>query len=682
MSLMDRIRGVPGQYTTDAGVVPTRKQLSAIAKIAGDASEVARNFAAAAATAKGYADPDEDPEYRLIAEICEKKGMLEPEHARLREDFRRQDALYFPEEITYPGGPDHWAPKPGTKNGRVHISLNNPHIYIDIPAALQATAPVENYIPASGSEEDRARAGRAERLYFQWKEDTDFELLGHRACVVKGAYGITYGKVWWDSIEGVPQVTVIESPENLYVGWGDSDFRRMDWAIYCYGLSPQSAREVYGVEVEAIKVEDGKYVPYVSRGDHRDPLNQTGQSTLQEPSGGRMPTAYEQLQLEVYDYWFRKYVGKGKKRRPQIWNAIYVGNALVEYKHHPEYDDLPYVPLPNTFIPGYPFGRPELWDLEQLIREKDERLSEAGQMIHSAVGGQMWQLVGTEAPDTLSDNMMPKPNKVATPGPNAEIKTIQPFVPAFPVEEYLKRLDYEIVGVTGLNELLTGRAPLTALGSSKAINALVANYALRIAMKRDLYYQWRKRIWKMAAKVWERKDSDIRELIDGQYAIQVTPPDLTPRDALENAQRIINLVQNRLMSMARAMDEIGVDDPETEMDIIRDEQTDPALNAPAVQAQVSLAATMRELGLDPNAPPPAGGVSAPTTEQTQNTARQVNRPAAGGESLNAPENQGNPPSESVPTNAGGGGQATVQTLVQGGEGTGRILTQTPLGETE
>jgi hypothetical protein len=672
-SLTDRIRGVPAQYTTDASVTPTRRQLAEIAKIARTPSEIARDFAAIDAVARGEA-PESSEEYRIIAEICERKGMLEPEHARMRSLFRRWDNLYFPEDITEPGGPDHWAPKPGSKNGRVHISLNSPPPYVDIPAAMQAVPPVENYIPASGSDDDRSSAGRAERLYMQWKEEIGFELLVHKAAVTKGLYGHTYGKVWWDALEKMPQITVLESPENLYVGWGDSDFRRMDWAIYCYGLSPQSAEEIYGVEVEGIAVDDGRYVPYVSGGNHADPLNQIGHGPTQtETTGGRMPTAYEQLQVEVYDYWYRKYAGKGK--RPEIWNAIYVGNKLVEKSRHKEYDDLPYVLLPNTYIPGYPYGRPELYDLEQLIREKDERLSEAGQMIHSAVGGQMWQIVGAGAPDTVSDNMIPKANKVATPGPDAEIKTINPYVPAFPVEEYLKRLDYETTGLSGLNDMLMGRAPLTALGSSKAVNALVAMYGPRMAMKRDLLYQWRKRVWKIAATVWERKDSEVKQLIDGQYAILVTAPDLTPRDALENAQKVINLVQNRLISMERAMDEVGVDDPETEKDIIREEQTDPALNAAAVQAQVGLAATMRELGMDPNAPPQEAGAPAPTQEQARNTARQTNRPAAGGESLNAPENQGNPPEESLPENAG---QAQVQTMIQGGDASNRVLTQTPI----
>ena len=676
MSILDRIRGVPGQYTTDANVVPTRAQLTAIAKVAdGSASEVAKNFAAAAARAKGM-DPEEDEEYRLIAEIHEKKAMLEPEHAWLRDLFRRLDNLYFPETITDPGGADHWPPnKPSP--GRVHISLNNPPVYVNIPASLQAVTPIENYIPASGEDEDRAAAARAERLYAQWKEEGDFELLGHKACVVKGLYGHTFAKVYWDPAEKVPAVTVLESPENLYVGWGDSDFRRMDWAIYCYGLSPQSAAELYDVDVEAIPVDDA-YVPYVSKATHADPLAQKGQSPINEPRGGRNRTAYEKLQVEVYDYWYRR---RGRGGRPEIWNAIYIGNALVEHRQHTEYDDLPYIPLANDFIPGYPYGRPELYDLEQLFREKDERLSEAGQMIHSAVGGQMWQLVGSEAPDDLPANAMPKPNKVATPGPNAEIKTIQPFLPAFPVEEYLKRLDYEIEGLSGLSEPLLGRAPLAALGSSKALNALVALYGARITMKRDLYYQWRKRVWRTAAKVWERKSREVKEIIDGQYAIAVTPPDLTPRDALENAQKVINLVQNRMISMERGMDEVGVEDPETEKDIIRSEQMDPALNPSAVLQQVSLAGGMRELGLDPNAPPMEGAGAMPTPEQAANGARQSNRPAKGGQSLNAPENQGNPPADSLPSNAQPG-KAVVQTMTSEGGATGRILTQTPIGEVE
>jgi hypothetical protein len=645
---------------------PTPGRLADLAKISDRKVDQARVFADATYRANGM-DPNEQDDYRLLADIATKKGQLEAEHGRLRSLFARFDNLYFPQSIAEQGGADHWPE--GRQPGRVHTSLNTPPVYVDIPASLQAVAPVENYVSASNDEEERSAAARAERLYFQWKEDSDFELEVHKACVVKALYGFTYAKVWWDAVEKMPTVRILDSPENLYVGWGDSDYRRMDWAIYCYGISPQAAEEDYGVTVSPVRYADDRYAAYVS-GTHADPLMQ---KSMEYEVGGRLRTAYESLQVEVYDYWYKRPAGKGKK--PEIWNAIFVGNEMVEHARHREYETLPYIALPNTYIPGSPYGRPELYDLEQLIREKDERISEGGQMIHSIVGGQMWQLVGEDAPDDVAPNAIPKPNKVATPGPGNELRAIQPFVPQFALEDYLKRLDAEEEKVSGLNDLLIGRAPATILGSSKAITALVANYEARIRMKRDLLYRWRKEVWKMAATIWEAKDRDIKEILDGRHRLHIVAPELTPRDQLENAQKAINLVQNRLWSMSRAMDATGVEDPEEEMNLIRSEQTDPALNPASVQAQVSLAAGMQQLGMQP------GQAGAPATQaQTENTARTLNRPAAGGESLNAEENQGNPPPETQPENARPGG--LVQTMVQDGEASGRILTQTQIGAAE
>ena len=654
----------------------TPSQLKAIAKTSDRAVNQALGFAGAELRANGYA-PEEETEYRLLAEIATRKGQLESEQNRLRSLFRRFDNLYYPETITDPGGADHWPE--GAKPGRVHTSLNSPPVYVDIPASLQAVPPVENYVAASSDEEERSAAARAERLYFQWKEDSDFELEIHKACIVKALYGFTFAKVWWDSIEKMPKVRIIDSPENLYVGWGDSDYRRMDWTIYCYGLSPLAAEETYGVSVEPVMVGDGKYAAYVRQspgGSHSDPLQQTGPQQSEMP-GGRMADAYEKTQVEVYDYWYKvpKRTKSGKPGKPEIWNAIFVGNAMVENSKHPEYDNLPYIPLTNTYIPGSPYGRPELYDLEQMFREKDERISEGGQMIHSIVGGQMWQVVGSGAPDTISDNMIPKPNKVATPGPDAELKAITPFVPQFALEDYMKRLDGELETMSGLNDLLIGRAPATILGSSKAITALVANYEARIRMKRDLLYRFRKEAWAMVAGVWEAKSSDVREIIDGRHRLHIIAPELTPRDQLENAQKAVNLVGARLWSMERAMDSTGVEDPEEEKNLIRLEQTDPALNPAAVQTQISLAAGMQQLGIQPGSPgAPAG---APTAQQTDNSARTLNAAPAGTSSLNAPENKGIASRQATPANAREG-KATVQTMVQDGEASGRILTDTPL----
>jgi hypothetical protein len=657
---------VPAQYTTDKAVMPSDADLAKIADIARARTAHFAEAAESLSLAAGR-DPDSDPEVMILREIMERKGLLEGEMARLRALNRRWDNLYYAEQISI-GGADHWPlSETEARDGRVHVSVNVHKVYVDVPAALEAVPPVENYVAASVDDAEREAAGRRERLYFQWKEDDEFELKVHKSCVVKGLYGLAYMKVFWDAIEGRPTARLIDTPENLYVGWGNSDFSRMDFAIYCYGMSPQAIEETFGKTVSAREYKDG-YRPVVTSGDFDDPIRTIRPDSLNgQLRGARSATQYEQMFVEVYDYWYRKATRK-KGGRAEIWNAVYVGNALVKNDRHREYEDIPYIPIPHTYIPGSPYGRPALYDLEQLLREKDERVTNAAQMLQSVVGGQRWQIVGSEAPETVSDNMIPQPNRMSTPGPNAEIKAITPFVPEFAVEDFIKRIDHELEAASGLNELLLGRAPATILGSSKAIAALVANYEARIRMQRELLYQARKRIWRVAAKVWEAKDSDVRELIDGQYRLDVKAPELTPRDELEVAQMAINLVQNRLWSSERAMDRTGVEDPGEEKTLIRDEQTDIALNPQAVVQQMTVVGTAAQLGM---APPQE------SVDQVQNAVRQQTRPAGGTASLNGPENKANPPQEALPKNAQG--SAVLQTMVNEAGAQGRVLTQTPLG---
>lgn len=648
--------------TTDPNVMPDTRTLGAIAKAAKGPEDRYVGIVAETIRVQG-GEPEESDEYRLLAEIRDRKASLSDEQGRLSTLFRRLDNLYYPESIAEQGGADHWPE--GRKPGRTHISDNVYPVYVDIPASLQAVTPVENYIAAGSDDDERDAAGRAERLYFEWKDEDEFELKLHKACVIKALYGFTYAKVYWDRLEKRPTISIIDAPENLYVGWGSSQYDRMDWALYCYGLTPSAVEEDYDLKVGVYRGEKAWYPVVV--GDHADPIY-----TIR-PDLQRERNAPELELVEVYDYWYKKPV-KGK--RAEVWNCIYVGNRMVKNTRHPEYDDIPYVPIPNTYIPRSPYGRPELYDLEQMIREKDERLSEGAQMIHTVIEGQMWQLVGSEAPDDVPANAIPKPGKVAAPGPGNELKAIQPFIPQFALEEYLKRIDGEIEVISGLNELLVGRAPAAVLGSSKAIAALVANYEARIRMKRDLLYQARRRMWKIAAKVWERKDKDVREIIDGRYRLEIKPPELTPRDELEVAQMAINLVGSRIWTMERAMDRTGVEDPGEEKELIRNEQTDPTLNPAAVQAQASLLAAMGALQAQGIQPP-----GAPTPNQTANNARQTQRPPGGTQSLNGPENRGQTPAESVPANAAPGGASPVlaQTMVQGGKASGRIISQTEIG---
>jgi hypothetical protein len=603
-------------------------------------------------------NPQENDEFLLLQEILGRKQLVDPEQNRLKALFRRMDNLYHPETMTL-GGADHWAEDPSARlAGRAHVSVNIHHAYVQIPAAIQAVRPVINYVPTGSTKEDRIAASYREQLFFRWWEANDMDLQMEQAALLKELYGHTAAKVYWDPVEKLPKITIIERPENLYLGFGDSDYNRMDWALYTYGMSPQSIQEDYGVDVIPVK-QGEKWFPYTTRGSHADPIGNVWANAF-ERNPLKRETAYEQMQVEVYDYWYKVPTKPG--RAPLVYNAIFVGNTMVKNEAHPEYaGQIPYVHLPNGKIPGSPYGKPALYDPEQLLREKDERITAMAQMIQSIVGGQMWQLVGAEAPDEVPPNALPKPGRVATPGPGNELRAIQPFIPQFQIEAYVARIDRELTVATGLNDLLLGLAPAQVLGSSRAIAALIANYESRLAPKRKVFYSWIKKVWEMCARVWEVKDPGVQSLIAGEYRIEIVAPELTPRDTLELASTAINLVQNRLWSAERAMDRVGVEDPIGEKELIRDEQTDATLNPASVATMTQVIAQMQQMqqGQQQASQAAMEQQLMMTQAQAQNAQRTLTSGVPGSQSLNQPENQAQLPPEANAQNAAAPGEENL-----------------------
>jgi hypothetical protein len=605
-------------------------------------------------------------------------------------DVRPLGQPVLPQTFTR-GGASHWAGHESARTpGRSHVSVNVYPTYVDVPAALQSTVPIENMVTGGTDDQARLLAAMVERLYVSWKREEDFDLKCHKANITKALYGRTAAKVYWDDDLARPCIDVVDQPKNLYLGWSASDYLKLDWTLYCYQITPQTALEDWGLHIGTYD-DDGKTYPYVINPALYNMLGGTWTANL----------VNAELRVEVYDYWYRRPVKNakvrfGKPTKFETWNAVFVGNILVANVRHPEYDGkMPYVPLFNTFIPGVADGRPELYDIEQLIREKDERISENAQMIDRAVQGQMWQLTGAEAPNQVPSGLRPTPNNVVAPGPGNRLEPITPWMPEFQLENFLSRLDRELNDVSGLNDLLRGMAPQQVLNSGKAIAALTANYEVRMSMKRDLYYVWRRAVWELAATVWSKKSTQLRPILtDARTHLELKAPSLTPRDDLETLNMAGQAKEMKLWSMRRSMDAVGVDDPETELDMIREEQTDATLNPAAVQVMVTLMATMQQLQMSmqqmqqmaQQQQPGAGGPGQPTPEQGADAMRQLGSGPQGSPELNAPEEQPATPTEQLPANAagaagagpgspGGPSQLLSQFQVQNGEATGRIIGQ-------
>jgi hypothetical protein len=602
--------------------------------------------------ATSQADPDDEETIELWGEMGARRQSVESEQSAFAVLCDHWDNLYYPQTFTK-GGASHWADDPSAyTKGMTHISVNNYPTYVDIPAALTSWPPIENMLPMRQDDAARALASAVERVYFAWKDRNDIDKLGHRACTVKGLYGRTAAKVYWDSEDKYPKVEVVDQPRNLYLGWRDSNYSSLDWAIYSYAITPDTALEDWGLVVECGYDTEGKPYPYIAP-------SPVLMSSYQRVSRNSQLTA--DLRVEVNDYWYRRprknaRIEQGKPVKFETCNAIFVGNILVKNEVHPEYrGQMPYLPLFNSYIPGQPVGRSALYDVEQLQREKDERLSENAQMIHKAVAGQYWQLTGPEAPQQVPAGLKPQANQIIAPGPGNRVEAMQPWMPEFQMEQYLTRIDRELTDISGLNEIMRGMAPSQVMNSGKAVAALVANYETRIAMPRGMYYDWLKAIWELTTIIWAEKDSNLKSVIDGTSRLNILSPSLTPRDDAETAQIASNMKEMKLWSSKRAMDRVGVEDPESEEDIIRSEQTDASLNPAAVQVMVSLMMMMQQM--QQQMPPELaqqGAQAAQSTEQNLAAMRGMAPQTAVGPEAQGPGEQPVTPAEEMPGNTAQG----------------------------
>jgi hypothetical protein len=248
--------------------------------------------------------------------------------------------------------------------------------------------------------------------------------------------------------------------------------------------------------------------------------------------------------------------------------------------------------------------------------------------------------------------------------------------------------------VSGLNDLLLGLAPAQVLSSSKAINALIANYEARLSMRRKLLYAWRRRTWELTVKVWAAKDKDVKSVVAaGGGKLDIQDPSLSPRDEMETSTRASNLVNAKLWSQRRGMDAVGVDDPETEQDMIREERTDATMFPADVMVMSQLMAALQSLGL--NAPAGAQAQAQGQMTSGQNDLRNALGSATPDNTTSSqlPGDQGmTPPVPGMPPEAGGapapfaaGPQtAQMQGMIAPGPGGGltsksRLLTQQQLG---
>lgn len=598
---------------------------------------------------------------------------------------------------------DQWPADRVLRPNKIHHTANMIRAFVDTEARLLSIPPRVTNKPDGRDPETAKRAEVCEELFMRWLEASGWDVWLGDLNRMKGIYSIGYLKPFWNEADQRPDVQLIEQPQNLHVGWGSSDFRTIDWAIYAYKLSELEVMSRYpGIEVERRRGKE-PLVHFQQSTDHTDPLNQRSpvMSTLaniaERVSGRRAPgqSEYESQHLTVWDYWYRKPGGP-------VCNAILVQGVVVDGPHeHPELPAIPYIPVEHDHEPGSPDGLSTAELLQDVQLGMNRALSHAAQYLADEVDT-AYQLVGENA-DSVPEGLIPKGGEIVAAGPGNEIRPITRGVNHFPLEALIDRYWDTAHKITGLSEILFGSMPgsqtsgrAVAVQIEAAINRLHSKRTRLYFALRQLLLFWGYMVEKKDPTVTvsqvaeqqgaqgpeamageqppalETREIHMKDIIKGLNRWRIVAPEITPKDVQEHTNNVLNLVNGKLMPLEMGMDEVGIENPQQALEMIRRESSDPKIFPERAQAFAAVQSTLLALMQAMQQMQAAGAAQEAANEGmgAQTAAQQADQRAQPTltEDQNAPATQaGMAPPPGAPAPVGGELQMLVRQPAGGGD---------------
>ncbi len=601
----------------------------------------------------------------------------------------------------YPIDGDQWPADRSKRPNMVHMTENviNPTIVTE--ARIESRLPKVKLLPNLPSDpHDRMGAEQSERVHMRWLEDADWETKLAAGCLTKGITNVLVLKPFWETPrnprhpgdKGQPNFSVIETPGNLRIGWGASDYSTKDWALYEYSISPYEAMKRWpNVQIEKVTGKTEPLKVTLTGADHTDPLAQRSFQSATNDVGPiarpdlRMLTDYEGKQVRVWDYWCKYIDADGSEH---IRQAFFLNGTLVDGPTpHDYYPDIPYIIIPHDLEPTNPWGAGDVQALMDIQMQLNLALSHWSQFIVDEIDP-AWQVNAAQA----QPGMVPSAGQiVATGDPNSHITPIEKPANTQPIEQWISELKEGLHFVTGLSDIAFGKAP-GAQTAGRALDIQIQSMANRIDPRRDRLYAGLKtllRFWTvMAVKInptfpvtqtvpganggpAEEKtvQQGVKDIIDGYGRWKVVGHEVTPRDNVELITAVVNKLNAKLVSLEDAMDELGVDSPLEMMQKIENERTNPKLFPGDTQAYVAvlqLLQQMQAMGAQ-QAPVPSGaGPAASAPGNVQNAAQAAQPQGLPGQNADSASQPGSAPGSPPPPGApsAGAGGLTNQTLIR------------------
>lgn len=459
--------------------------------------------------------------------------------------------------------------------------------------------------------------------------------LFERGAEIASAFGGCIYKMWADRKEKKIRIALLETPQNYFPVWSDSDFRDRDGDGYVYQISIDRANKLYGK-----KLKPGKYFSVSNEGnpfgnlgpDNKtsDPLSQM----VQASDGERTESSRKMVAVVEYTGIRSGWSNDGKKFvrcRPgdeKPFNVLIVGGEVVQTIFQEKY--LPqYYLIPNIIIPRRAWGGSDINDPSiDINRTIIEVMSTWITLYHKEVAP---LYVGK---GFSSQNSIPRrKKKQATFVPASleqsieQLQTNQAYGPIS--KNLIDELKDALVRTLGIGRVLFDDPTVNA-NSNQALMTTLKGVIDIVETKQKIWEPVLVEMFTNALNLAATMIPELKDAItDPGWKVYLRWPSVLRREDATYQQMWLNRFNAGTVSVDSYLEAMGVENTSEEVDRIRDDMSDPV--RAAIQGkqlgQLAAMAIMPQPQMDPSMAQQDQAL--PQLTPDQNTGQSASMPGSG-----------------------------------------------------
>ncbi len=397
---------------------------------------------------------------------------------------------------------------PAARRGRTTLVVNYARAIVDKGVSFLIGRGIGFAVEGRGGE-------GAEALLYAVYDDNDLDAVDLACALNAAVLGDGVYKVFWDAAAARLRVVSVD-PLGFFARWAPDDLATLQQVDLTYSIGADDAAARYGVS---------------------PPATPLGWSA---PAGGPSVTVLETWTPATF--------------------RLEVGGVEVQAGPNP-YGLIPFVHVPNLPGPNEFWGRSDLVDVIPLNRELDERMSDQADVIRYHADPPV-VFRGVESHDSLTVG----PGTVWDLPRDADVKLLEWTGQPVAVQEHVNLV------LRALYE--TAETPRTAFGDSgRLLSGVALETELRPLIQRTLRKRivWSAALRRRARLIW-RIAEQVGLLAPGSTAglrPRVIWPSMMPADDAQEVQNQVALVAAGLRSHRTAMDLLGTETPEVELERVR-----------------------------------------------------------------------------------------------------------------